>query len=770
MPTRIRFRQGPVARRLALCCLGALVLAACGHDPSPATAQAARNQAVEQQLRARQLAATGNLTGQVVDALGAPLAGASVSVTGRAVTSDANGRFDITGLAAGSHLLQATHPAHAPLLLPVAIGAAGTHGITLQLPAAGTTRLFFAGDTAFGRRFLDPLLETMGNVVPTDHPDAYIRASSASADAIALTRFVRDFVGAADFSVLNLESPVLANPATPHGTKDYVFFSLPETLSALTAMGIDYVSMGNNHVYDYLEQGVVDTIASMDASGIAWSGMGNNLEAALQSHVATIKGRDYALFSATSVTGNQHATAADPYRLLYVATRTDSPLVKGGAADLTADTLVTAEIQRQALAGHFVIAQLHGGAEYTYLPTPYILSAIDNVTGAGAGLVITHHPHVAQGFAVRNGKPVVLGLGNFLFDQDRQETMIGLAVVVELAGDRVRRLLAYPVYLEDYRPRLLTGDLATRILKRLAEFSDDNVSVIPRDGYAEVFFDAAIAQVASSTLDYTLEVPASGTAIIDLRQIAASDQFLQGVDNVPATTLELGRDLMLHGDFEDQDVDDEVLETRRWDLSSGSVYACLARAHRGLQGVCSERSAVQSSPAVLPYRNTIRLNNYAGAFFNQEIRLADQGYIEENRDIGLYGHALGENAGDFITRVYYTSTADELDYGDEDLLTLAAGTYGWRAFYQPLHLPPASAASDPLLPPAAVRLRLLQQPPAAGHGRLALDDLALVSWDRRLTLAAGGVSGLRPHAAEFLRVQAAPGIYRLQLHFGRLHR
>lgn len=758
--------QRPLFRAITVCAGAialALALTGCGRESPNDDFGVAE----EQRLLAQYAAGTGSLGGIVIDEAGLPVGSATLEVSGQSVQTDASGHFDFTTLPAGNHLLGVGHPSHAAMTVPVAVTAGTTRTLTLQLADTATTRLFFGGDTSFGRRFLDPLLATMGSIIPPDNPGAWIQASTAGDDAVALTTFIRELSAGADFSVINFESPVLDSPSTPHPVKDYVFFSLPDTLQALDALGIDYVSLGNNHVYDYLEQGNADTIANMQAAGIPFSGIGPDLESALQSYVTTIKGRSYALFSATSITGEKHTTPADPYSLLYVATSTAGPGTKGGAADLTAGAAVSAEIQQQVLAGNFVIAQLHGGDEYTYAPTPYILSAIDRVTQDGAGLVVGHHPHVAQGFAVRNGKPVILGLGNFLFDQDRQETMLGLAVIVEIASDNVQRVLAYPVYLEDYRPRLVTGELADRLLKRLAEFSDDNVTLIPQQGHAEVYFQANAGTVEQQTVAHTVVVPASGTAIIDLRALAGSDRYLSAVSGVPASSLELGRDLMLHGDFEDHDVDDQQLEASRWDLTGSSVYTCLARAHRGVQGVCSERNASQSSASVLPYRNTIRLNDYTGSFYDDNIRLVDQGYIAANRDIGLFGYATGENAGGFVTRVYYTSSEESLDYGSEDLATVAAGTYGWRAFYRPLHMPPPGAALEPELPPAAVRLRLLHQPPASGYGRLALDDMALVSWDRRLALASGQAGNLRPHASEFLRLTATPGTYTITLQFSR---
>lgn len=84
--------------------------------------------------------------------------------------------------------------------------------------------------------------------------------------------FVQPLLGTADYRALNLETPVTARPRTPHPTKDFVFFSLPESLGALTEAGIDYVGLGNNHVYDYLDDGLADTLRHVEAARLGRSG------------------------------------------------------------------------------------------------------------------------------------------------------------------------------------------------------------------------------------------------------------------------------------------------------------------------------------------------------------------------------------------------------------------------------------------------------------------------------------------------------------------
>ena len=162
----------------------------------------------------------------------------------------------------------------------------------------------------------------------------------------------------------------------------------------------------------------------------------------------------------TSVSGGDH-------KIDYVASDT-----KGGAADLTDSDAVTEAIVCEVDAGRIPIVQLHTGKEYTHAPTSYAQDRFSLTHEAGARLIVGHHPHVAQGVGLMDGGVLVVhSLGNFAFDQARLETMLGLAARVDLAGGEVVRARLIPLYVEDFRPRPVGGELADRFLRRLGEVS-----------------------------------------------------------------------------------------------------------------------------------------------------------------------------------------------------------------------------------------------------------------------------------------------------------
>lgn len=82
---------------------------------------------------------TGAIAGVVrAETTGAPVQGALVSVTGapREATTGADGRFTLSGIAAGPHIVTVTRQGYVPLSQPVTVAARGTLTLDVRLPAA----------------------------------------------------------------------------------------------------------------------------------------------------------------------------------------------------------------------------------------------------------------------------------------------------------------------------------------------------------------------------------------------------------------------------------------------------------------------------------------------------------------------------------------------------------------------------------------------------------------------------------------------------------
>ncbi len=702
-------------------------------------------QKTESQMREEYLQKTHSVTITIVNENNEPVVGATTSLNGTVYSSDNSGNILFENITTGNYRLTIDTPAHLPHAETIRFNNFNnTKKITLLSKTSNEVELLFAGDTMFGRRYLDPSLTTMTADIP-DVDDALIRPATASEDAKKLSQYVAPLFLAADFASVNLESPVTATPQTAHPSKEFSFFSLPESLAGLTEIGVDYVALGNNHVYDFLEDGLVDTILEVDNAGLAHSGAGkDNLTSYTPKFidVGTVK---LGLFSATSILGNEHD-------INYVSGEN-----KGGAADLTNTPLVIEAVENANANSDFSIVQMHGGNEYSYAPTPYIAERFQTISEYDVNLLIAHHPHVAQGFAMYNNVPAILGLGNFIFDQNRLETLLGVAVMVKVNKDSstpTERAVVYPVYIEEYQPKFTHGFLSNYLIRRLASLSDDNITLIPRDGYADLFFSKDQMQVTEYAKTITVSAEQS---IIDLRNYAPSSAaFLSKIEVIEGSapnSLKFGRDMMIFGDFEDWDNDDEQLEVARWDHTSDSVTPCISNIRSGLQALCSARTQFDNTPSLIPFRQTIRT-----------MELYDnENNLEVFKDFSVFGYIKGDNAGKVDLKLVTTTAEDALEFSTQYIDIANAGNYSWQAFNYNFTLPPDTSTLGPdNLPARGVKVTFRHFPPANDEANLVLDDLAMILWQDTLVVSDGIWQSNKMHGFDFLYVDSnAPVTYKL---------
>ncbi|RZM78111.1 capsule biosynthesis protein CapA [Pseudoalteromonas rubra] len=720
-------------------------LSACSvEDPYESGPTQAQEQEQQRQQEQTQQDQKRGLNLQLQGSGDAALSDVSVEALGNQYRTDEQGQLTLTDLNTGMLTLTLSKPGYQRAVVTVNSRDYQDNPLAVQLKrlSATSSELMFGGDTMFGRRYMDPSLTTMGNLLP-DVEEAMIRPGNAASSAIALTQFVKPITASADFASVNLESPVLAAPTTVHPSKEFAFFSLPDTLQGLTEIGIDYVALGNNHVFDYQQKGLEDTLKYVEQAGFSHSGAGNNTAEAYAPRLVEVGNTTLGLVSATSITGDDHLVT-------YIATAD-----KGGAADLTDSTALRAAVEQARDNSDYAIVQLHGGDEYSYAPTRYIDNRFEFVSRREPDLMIAHHPHVAQGFALYNGVPALLGLGNFVFEQNRHETLLGVAVSVTIdptQTPKTQSARAYPVYLEDYQPKLVGGFLSDYLIRRLAEFSGPEIAIVPGPGFGDVYFHQAPAPQEIDTVTLTLP---SGEHIIDLREYAPSHAFVSKISSTGQPEMTLGRDLMWFGDFEDWDNDNETNEVTRWEHESDDITPCLTGAMRGLQGMCLSRTQFNNRPLRMPFKQTLRTMPITPA----------ESTLQAYSELSLFGYAKGDNAGDVSAELTIVTAEDNLEFSSEEVSLIKPGSYDWKTFRHDISLPDDSQTlGSEQLPARAVKLAFKQAPPEKGEATLMLDQLALISWQKPLSLNNGLWQAERMHGMDFIAVQTSNSVT-LTLHF-----
>lgn len=213
----------------------------------------------------------------------------------------------------------------------------------------------------------------------------------------------------ADITCVNSEFCFSTN-GSPLKGKAYTFRADPSRVSVYTEMGVDVVTLANNHVYDYGEQAMLDTLTTFEDAGIAYFGAGRNLEEAMKPVYYEIDGKTIALVG---------ASRAEKYKMTPQATEDSVGILR------CYDTELFLEVIQEADANaDFVIAYVHWGTEYSTVLEKVQLSTGKEYLDAGADVIIGAHSHCLQGMEYYDGKPIVYSMGNFWFNTKTLDTML----------------------------------------------------------------------------------------------------------------------------------------------------------------------------------------------------------------------------------------------------------------------------------------------------------------------------------------------------------
>ncbi len=202
---------------------------------------------------------------------------------------------------------------------------------------------------------------------------------------------------AADIAFGNLETPVVrsAQPVPSSNPLQPVFVAPYQAAGWLRQAGYTVLNMANNHITDAGGEGIVETRAACVAAGIMAVGAGRNLAEARRPAVVEVDGFSVGFLGYSSF---EAATPTSP-----------------GTAPMHVSTMV-ADVARLRLQVDRVVVSVHTGIEYAALPTSGFREICHALIGAGAHLVLGHHPHVYQGHERVGDGMIVYSLGNTLAD------------------------------------------------------------------------------------------------------------------------------------------------------------------------------------------------------------------------------------------------------------------------------------------------------------------------------------------------------------------
>ena len=206
----------------------------------------------------------------------------------------------------------------------------------------------------------------------------------------------------ADIMLINNEFPY-TDRGTRQVDKKYTFRAKPENVKYLNELGVDIVSLANNHTYDYGYESFVDTISTLRNAGITYVGAGMTASEANAPVTMLMNGYKIAYIACSGV--------EDPIKT-PVATETSCGIM--GSYDNGEAVRIAVEEARAE--SDYVIVYPHWGFENTTQLTSAQNSNSRKWIDAGADAVIGNHAHILQGMDYYKGVPIAYGLGNFWFN------------------------------------------------------------------------------------------------------------------------------------------------------------------------------------------------------------------------------------------------------------------------------------------------------------------------------------------------------------------
>jgi poly-gamma-glutamate synthesis protein (capsule biosynthesis protein) len=318
-----------------------------------------------------------------------------------------------------------------------------------------TATLALAGDTMLGRGVAELLRAD---------PLAPLVAPEVAAE-----------IERADAFVLNLECCISdRGERFRDPDKPFFFRAPPVAAERLARLGVDAVTLANNHALDYGPDALLDTVALLAAAGIASAGAGGNEARAREPCNVACGDLSVRLVPFCDHPAAYAAGAARP-----------------GVAFADLDRGLPAWIFEAADPGSgddAVVVLPHWGPNMVAEPIPRVRHAAAELLEAGPTLIAGHSAHVFQGIAGR----VMFDLGDFIDDyavDSRLRNDLGMLWFVELGTDGPHAIRAVPLALDYCFTRAASPQETDWIARRLrglcapfgtgVELSDGLIAVQP---------------------------------------------------------------------------------------------------------------------------------------------------------------------------------------------------------------------------------------------------------------------------------------------------
>lgn len=280
-----------------------------------------------------------------------------------------------------------------------------------------------------------------------------------------LSEDIVNYMNNTDLMIVNNEFS-FSDRGAPMANKTYTFRGTPSNVSIYNEIGVDMVTLANNHVYDFGENAFLDTLDTLKNAKMPYIGAGRNIDEAKKAYYFVINGYKIAFLN---------ASRAEKFILTPEATNKSPGVFRAYDPKPLAE-----RIKEEKEKSDYVVALLHWGREDSHELEEVILNDGKLYVDSGADLVVGTHAHVLEGMEYYKDKLIAYNLGDFLFSHVSDYTGI---LTLDLSYDGNMNYKFIPAYQENFKTYSLNGVEANKLYELMTKWSvnvkiDNNGNVV----------------------------------------------------------------------------------------------------------------------------------------------------------------------------------------------------------------------------------------------------------------------------------------------------
>ena len=236
--------------------------------------------------------------------------------------------------------------------------------------------------------------------------------------------------------------------------KYYTFRASPKRLSIYEEMGVDLVTLANNHVYDFGKTAFYDMLDALKEYNIPYIGAGKNIEEAKKPYYYIINGYKIAFIN---------ATRAEKLILTPEATENEGGVFRCYDPEAFAEAIKQAKEESD-----YVVALIHWGKEDSHDLEEVQKETSRTYIDSGADIIVGTHAHTLQGIEYYNNKPIIYNLGDFIFNNETKDTGI---FQIKMTKDGDLSYYFIPCLEKDEYTKVLKGEEKQRVITNMNTWS-----------------------------------------------------------------------------------------------------------------------------------------------------------------------------------------------------------------------------------------------------------------------------------------------------------